>query len=211
LPAFTLPGEFYTADNETSLAHYSVTQLLVPLITVFRCELPHVKFAYALESKIVIEMVQPTNRKKKRPNFQPAPTAKAECYLDLVLIATYTDPGTKIEKNQKVLIVEFKRPNSLRRADFATGLSSRRGALISNAKRMAGQARKYMAAANWPIVTIFDGMALAGIKVGASDVGKLNTREVVRADVFFEDGKEKFLDVFLAITILGLKHAGFLI
>jgi hypothetical protein len=65
---------------------------------------------------------------------------------------------SEVESNSKriVLLVEHKKPGVLDRSDWTRGLSKRMGELRRNDLHIGRQRRKYMAAARWNMVMIYN-------------------------------------------------------
>lgn len=117
---------------------------------------------------------------------------------------------SEVESNSKhiVLLIEHKKPGVLHRSDWARGLSKGTGDLRRKAVHIGDQSRKYMAAARWNMIMIYDSTAIVGLKMKWEEMEKWATDEILDVGLFFEERAETFLLTFLAVMEAGLAIHG---
>jgi hypothetical protein len=162
-------GQHQNVKSETTLATHTVVQLLCPLLDFLRKQYPSYAFDVHEEVSLEFTVRQVPARTGLRSSDEPTPTYTGQARVDLLLTATPLLYPTLPQSPLVINVMEFKKPMTLHKEDFVTRLRHGYGCLRRNAKHLGKQSRKYMVAASWRLVTLFDGFGFVGLHVKRED------------------------------------------
>jgi len=125
------------------------------------------------------------------------PVSKVEARVDMVLRSSRGG-----EEPQIILVLEHKRPGTLRKSDWVNPTHT----LLFNAEEIAKQARKYLYVAVHNIAGIYDSTAVVGCKLDYRDMRLWHSKREIEMKVFFEDKVNNFLLVLIAMVTYSLSE-----
>jgi hypothetical protein len=163
---------------------------MTPLLKILHHIYPDLEFVVGSEVSLFTNI---------RLDEDDIPVIRAEARVDQVMYVGETNA-----ENEIILLVEHEKPGTLRRTDWTGNYSSGGWLLVHNAETISQQSRKYMAAAEWNIIGVYDSCALAGMMLDWKDFASWGTRKVLEVKTFYEDRPEQFLMSLLAMVVTGL-------
>jgi hypothetical protein len=210
------PPDKFTVHVANDLAIYAAEMLIGPLLRILNAKVEKIRFDFRSEATLKFTKVDPNGNSDEH--------SIAEARVDLFITSTRRSATTTAAVHPHLSPVhfprrdkrhlpynshfEFKTPHTLNKDDFATRLlRSGTGLLRWNAAHLGKQTRKYMAAAKWGVVMLFDGLALMGLQTDVQDVERCQTGQQLDASrVYYAENKTEFLSTLLAMAFVGLNY-----
>jgi|SRR5579859_3470845 len=188
--SFPSPPSGTPINNEAASVAHCLTHFILPMLKILREEYPHLHFGVYPETtlSIVEEEVDEED--------ETVWISKATARVDQII--TGMREGDHDEET--ILVIEHKRPGTLRKSDWNTTTHN----LAFNAAEIAKQVRKYLHAAIHDVAGIYDSTALVGCKLDFDTYPLWHSDEEIEMKVFYEDDPADFLLSLIAMVTQGL-------